>query len=206
MMATLWILQKAPRLLEKWGQKNGVRSLILTYHFSFILICQIKRSDHCSICLWHRRRGAAAGKTIGWGDPQSSRGNKRRSGNSAGGVYGQARCWQRNHSKGNRRPLQLWLESNGGKNQAHVSIRCYLPGVGARIHHRLSWRKWLRVDGKNAISLGGDADTMACIAGGIAQAFYKRIPAGIVLAVREKLTADLLAVVDQFNQKFNCEC
>ena len=59
---------------------------------------------------------------------------------------------------------------------------------------------------KNAISLGGDADTMAFIAGGIAQAFYKRIPAGIVLAVREKLTADLLVVFDQFNQKFNCEC
>jgi ADP-ribosylglycohydrolase len=58
---------------------------------------------------------------------------------------------------------------------------------------------------RNAISLGGDADTMACIAGGIAQAHYKRIPAGIVLAVKEKLTTDLLAVVDQFNKKFNCE-
>jgi len=30
------------------SNKNGVRSLILTYHFSFILICQIKRSDPCS--------------------------------------------------------------------------------------------------------------------------------------------------------------
>jgi len=29
---------------------------------------------------------------------------------------------------------------------------------------------------RNAVSLGGDADTMACIAGGIAQAFYKEIP------------------------------
>jgi ADP-ribosylglycohydrolase len=27
---------------------------------------------------------------------------------------------------------------------------------------------------KNAISLGGDADTMACIAGGIAQAYYRK--------------------------------
>ena len=58
---------------------------------------------------------------------------------------------------------------------------------------------------RNAISLGGDADTMACIAGGIAQAHYKRIPAGIVLEVKEKLTTDLLAVVDQFNKKFNCK-
>jgi len=33
----------------------------------------------------------------------------------------------------------------------------------------------------------------------------KNIPAEIVRAVREKLTADLLAVVDRFNQTFNCE-
>jgi ADP-ribosylglycohydrolase len=29
---------------------------------------------------------------------------------------------------------------------------------------------------KNAILLGGDADTLACITGGIAEAFYKKIP------------------------------
>lgn len=58
---------------------------------------------------------------------------------------------------------------------------------------------------KNAISLGGDADTMACIAGGIAQAFYKKVPAGIVSNAREKLTRDLLTVVDRFNEKYNCQ-
>jgi ADP-ribosylglycohydrolase len=57
---------------------------------------------------------------------------------------------------------------------------------------------------RNAIALGGDADTMACIAGGIAQAFYRKIPRGIVTAVREKLTEDLLTVIDRFNEKFNC--
>lgn len=50
---------------------------------------------------------------------------------------------------------------------------------------------------RNAISLGGDADTMACIAGGIAQAFYKEIPDRVVDAVREKLTPDLREVVDR---------
>ena len=58
---------------------------------------------------------------------------------------------------------------------------------------------------KNAISLGGDADTMACIAGGIAQAYYKHIPAEIVSKVREKLPKDLLTVMDQFNDKYHCE-
>jgi len=58
---------------------------------------------------------------------------------------------------------------------------------------------------KNAVSLGGDADTMACIAGGIAQAFYKKIPGAIVDRVKEKLPRELLAVVDRFNATYRCE-
>jgi ADP-ribosylglycohydrolase len=55
---------------------------------------------------------------------------------------------------------------------------------------------------RNAISLGGDTDTMACIAGGIAQAFYKEIPEEVVKGVRERLTEDLLEVLDVFNAKY----
>jgi len=58
---------------------------------------------------------------------------------------------------------------------------------------------------KNAISLGGDADTMACIAGGIAQAYYKRIPTYIISDVRSKLPKDLLEIVDRFNAEYRCE-
>lgn len=57
---------------------------------------------------------------------------------------------------------------------------------------------------KNAISLGGDADTMACIAGAIAQAYYKTVPAEIVTQVRRKLPPVLLAVVDRFADQFDC--
>jgi len=57
---------------------------------------------------------------------------------------------------------------------------------------------------KSSISLGGDADTMACIAGGIAQAFYKNIPRVIVERVLEKLPPDLLEVVKRFNDRYGC--
>ena len=57
---------------------------------------------------------------------------------------------------------------------------------------------------RNAISLGGDADTMACIAGGIAQACYKEVPADVVADVRKKLPRELLTVVDRFNERYNC--
>ena len=53
---------------------------------------------------------------------------------------------------------------------------------------------------RNAVSLGGDSDTMACIAGGIAQAFYKEIPDFIVEETRKRLDARLLSVLDRFNK------
>jgi ADP-ribosylglycohydrolase len=55
---------------------------------------------------------------------------------------------------------------------------------------------------RNAISLGGDSDTMACIAGGIAQAFYRHIPPSIVEETKRRLTAELLGIVSDFESHF----
>jgi len=55
---------------------------------------------------------------------------------------------------------------------------------------------------RNAVSLGGDADTQACIAGGIAQAYYKKIPVNIVRKTRKILDPVLLQIVDEFNDKY----
>ncbi|MFC1991586.1 hypothetical protein ACFLVC_02535 [Chloroflexota bacterium] len=43
---------------------------------------------------------------------------------------------------------------------------------------------------------------MACITGGIAQAYYKVIPEHITQRVREILPVELLNIVDSFNQRF----
>jgi ADP-ribosylglycohydrolase len=55
---------------------------------------------------------------------------------------------------------------------------------------------------RNAISLGGDSDTMACIAGGIAQAFYRHIPSSIVEETKRRLTHELLEIVSDFESCF----
>ncbi len=55
---------------------------------------------------------------------------------------------------------------------------------------------------RKAVSLGGDSDTIACITGGIAQAYYKSIPRFIVEKVRSSLPAEFLKVVDDFNGAF----
>jgi ADP-ribosyl-[dinitrogen reductase] hydrolase len=53
-----------------------------------------------------------------------------------------------------------------------------------------------------AISLGGDADTLACIAGAIAQAFYRHIPATFVDIARRLLPPSLLQITDEFTTRF----
>jgi ADP-ribosylglycohydrolase len=53
-----------------------------------------------------------------------------------------------------------------------------------------------------AVSMGGDADTMAAIAGGIAQAFYGHLPSAIVRGVRSRLPAEFLEVVDAFERAY----
>ncbi|MDF1755423.1 MAG: ADP-ribosylglycohydrolase family protein [Verrucomicrobiales bacterium] len=53
-----------------------------------------------------------------------------------------------------------------------------------------------------AISIGGDSDTIACMAGSIAQAHYGKIPAAITDTCREKLHKRLLPVLDEFCEKY----
>ena len=55
---------------------------------------------------------------------------------------------------------------------------------------------------RKAVSLGGDADTLACMAGGIAQAFYKKIPDNLINQTRQILDEDLLAIVDEFDNRY----
>jgi ADP-ribosylglycohydrolase len=55
---------------------------------------------------------------------------------------------------------------------------------------------------RNAVSLGGDADTMACIAGGVAQAFYGAVPEQIAREVRSRLPEGLLDVLARFESQY----
>ena len=55
---------------------------------------------------------------------------------------------------------------------------------------------------RKAISIGGDSDTIACITGSIAHAFYRVLPEQHVRISRQILPPDLLEVVDEFNDKY----
>lgn len=55
---------------------------------------------------------------------------------------------------------------------------------------------------RKAISLGGDSDTLACITGGVAQAYYKKIPEKIVNKVYTRLPESFVPVIENFNRRF----
>ncbi len=55
---------------------------------------------------------------------------------------------------------------------------------------------------RNAVSLGGDSDTLACITGGIAEAFYGNVPDEIRATVEEALPPDLWDVTKLFCEKY----
>jgi ADP-ribosylglycohydrolase len=54
---------------------------------------------------------------------------------------------------------------------------------------------------RNAVSLGGDADTQAAIAGAIAEAFYGGVPLEIAMRVWKKLPRSYRSVVLRFHQR-----
>ena len=57
---------------------------------------------------------------------------------------------------------------------------------------------------RKAVSLGGDSDTQACIAGGIAHAFYGKLPDIISAEVHSRLEVPLRQILTLFSDPFSC--
>lgn len=53
-----------------------------------------------------------------------------------------------------------------------------------------------------AISLGGDSDTIACITGGIAEAYYQAIPETIIENTLKVLPEDMIQLIEKFSERF----
>jgi len=54
---------------------------------------------------------------------------------------------------------------------------------------------------RKAISIGGDSNTIACITGGIAEAYYKKVPDDIIERVK-KILDQRLDIVSEFTTKY----
>jgi len=55
---------------------------------------------------------------------------------------------------------------------------------------------------RKAVSLGGDSDTLACIAGGIAHAYYREIPEWMVSKIYSRLPEAFIPVIESFVRRY----
>lgn len=51
---------------------------------------------------------------------------------------------------------------------------------------------------QNAISIGGDSDTIACITGGIAEAYYQKIPDELIKYAKSILSKEMIKLLEKF--------
>lgn len=79
-----------------------------------------------------------------------------------------------------------------------VSCRGSVPEAIIAFLDSHDWESAVR----NAVSLGGDSDTQACIAGGIAEAFYGPLPIGIAQKVENILPDDLWSILKTFLSRY----
>lgn len=82
----------------------------------------------------------------------------------------------------------------------HFDVSCQgtVPEAIIAFLEAESWEDAVR----NAVSLGGDSDTLACITGGIAEAFYGPVPAAVQDAVKAALTDELWEITDSFRKQY----
>jgi ADP-ribosylglycohydrolase len=57
---------------------------------------------------------------------------------------------------------------------------------------------------RKAVSLGGDSDTLACIAGAISEAYYQEIPVSVLLETQKRLPDILRNILHQFEKDYPC--
>jgi ADP-ribosylglycohydrolase len=56
---------------------------------------------------------------------------------------------------------------------------------------------------RKAVSLGGDSDTLACITGGISEAYYKKIPNEIKKEVIKRLPEEFRVIIEKFYNTYD---
>ena len=56
---------------------------------------------------------------------------------------------------------------------------------------------------RNAVSIGGDIDTIAAITGSVALAYYQRIPDHIVDEIEKRLPREMKEIVEEFDTYCN---
>lgn len=97
--------------------------------------------------------------------------------------------------------LDSTLDSLRPHYQFDVSCQGTLPAALLSFLESIDFEDAIR----NAISLGGDSDTLACITGAIADAYYEGVPDFIQREVLARLAPDLKSITESFTQSLRTQ-
>lgn len=179
-----WLFAEEPRPYNSWG--NGSAMRVAPVGFAFASVHDVLREAERSAAVTHNHaegiKGAQATALAVF---------MARSGASKDEIRGEVSQrfgYDLRRTVNQIRPDYQW----------HVSCQRSVPEAIAAFLDSSDVEDAIRL----AVSLGGDADTQAAIAGGIAEAFYKRMPDSMVNAVRERLPPGFIEVIDAFRQAF----
>ncbi|MDF9799927.1 ADP-ribosylglycohydrolase [Catalinimonas alkaloidigena] len=175
-----WIFDKDPQPYNSWG--NGSAMRVSPIGWAFDKLDQVLEEAQKSAAVTHNHpegiKGAQATATAIF---------LARKGNS-------------------KSEIKAYIEENFGydlgttlveiRPQYHFDVSCQgsVPQAIIAFLESKSFKESVRL----AVSLGGDSDTQACIAGGIAEAFYGSIPADIAQEVVGRLPKDLRNITEKF--------
>ncbi|CAB5104366.1 Putative hydrolase [Olavius algarvensis associated proteobacterium Delta 3] len=182
-----WLLTDESRPYDSWG--NGSAMRVSPVGFAFESMEEVLREAEKSAAVTHNHpEGIRGAQAVALGVYLA------RTGHSKEDIRGEITTrleYDLNRTVEGIRPGYRFDISCQGS--VPESIIAFLDSVGV-------------VDAiRNAISLGGDSDTMACIAGGIAEAFYGGVPEEMVAEVRRRLPKDLIQVVEAFQERYGIQ-
>jgi ADP-ribosylglycohydrolase len=179
-----WLFAKNPKPYNSWG--NGAAMKVSPIGFAFNSIEEVKAEAERSVIASHNH-------------PEGIKGAKA----VASAVY-YARHFQ------DKDKIRDLIESEYGYNLDRkisdiredyvmdVSCQGSVPEAIIAFLDSSSFEDTIR----KAVSLGGDSDTLACIAGGIAEAYYGGVPMEIEIEARKRLPEEMLKVIDEFYDTF----
>lgn len=179
-----WLRALDPKPYKSWG--NGSAMRVSPVGFAFETEEEVLREAAASAAISHDHpegiRGAQATALAVW---------LARKGSSKDEIRKTVACrfgYDLNRTVDGIRPTYRF----------DVSCQGTVPEAIVAFLDSCSWEDAVR----NAVSLGGDSDTLACITGGIAEAYYGDVPAEVRVEVLRLLPDDLRAILERFERKY----
>lgn len=175
-----WLFSDDPRPYNSWG--NGSAMRVSPVGFAFSTEEEVLREARMTAEITHNHpEGIKGAQATALAILLARRGGDRESiRNEVEKRFG----YDMNRTVGEIRPSYSF----------DISCQGTVPEAIIAFLDSESWEDAVR----NAVSLGGDSDTLACIAGGIAEAFYGGIPETVEEEVYNRLAPDLRKTVKTF--------